>query len=138
MDYPIVIIHLPESDGGGYLCKAPDLSGCFSDGDTPEEAAVNIQDAICVWIDECKRIGRDVPEPGSAAMRAQSEKKAIVSHLNQIIQHYDNLDSRLDEISANLAELMEQTENHSSWVRFSELTSLSLTDDNRDTSKDYC
>lgn len=138
MDYPVVIIHLPEEEGGGYLCKAPDLHGCFSDGNTPEEAAANIQDAIYVWIDECKRIGRNVPEPGSAARRAQAEKNAIVAHLNQMISHYDALDSRIEEISANLAELMEQNENHGSWVRFSELTSLSLVGGIENTRKEYC
>lgn len=44
--YRIVIEPLSEAEGGGYMAVVPDLPGCMSDGDTPEEALVNGQDAI--------------------------------------------------------------------------------------------
>ena len=37
--------------GGGYVSYAPDLRGCVSDGETPDEALRNIYDAIAAWLD---------------------------------------------------------------------------------------
>ncbi|HEY6579249.1 MAG TPA: type II toxin-antitoxin system HicB family antitoxin [Rhizomicrobium sp.] len=62
-DYPVVIEPLPPEDGGGYLATVPDLPGCMSDGETREEAARNISDAIGAWIEEAKNLGRTVPKP---------------------------------------------------------------------------
>jgi antitoxin HicB len=62
-EYPVVIEPLSEEDGGGFLASAPDLPGCMSDGQTREEAARNIDDAIRAWIEEAKLMGRAVPEP---------------------------------------------------------------------------
>ncbi|NJL08648.1 MAG: type II toxin-antitoxin system HicB family antitoxin [Methylacidiphilales bacterium] len=53
----------PLADGGGFAAFAPDLSGCMSDGETPEEAIVNVQDAICAWIEAARDLGREVPAP---------------------------------------------------------------------------
>ena len=52
--YAIRIEPLAESDGGGYLATVPDLPGCMSDGDTPEEALRNVQEAIASWL-ECEK-----------------------------------------------------------------------------------
>ncbi len=62
-DYPILIEPLSDADGGGFLATAPDLPGCMSDGETREEAARNIADAIAAWIDEAAKLGRPVPAP---------------------------------------------------------------------------
>lgn len=62
-DYPIVIEPLSEEDGGGFLATVPDLPGCMSDGESREEAARNVADAIASWIDEAVRLGRPVPKP---------------------------------------------------------------------------
>jgi predicted RNase H-like HicB family nuclease len=62
-EYPIVIEPLSDEDGGGFLATVPDLPGCLSDGETREEAARNIADAIIAWIEEAKKLGRDIPAP---------------------------------------------------------------------------
>ena len=62
-EYPVVIEPLPPEDGGGFLAAAPDLPGCISDGETREEAARNISDAIRAWIEEARDLGRPIPEP---------------------------------------------------------------------------
>lgn len=62
-NYPMIVEPLPPEDGGGYLASVPDLPGCMSDGETPEEAVRNVQDAIAAWIEEAKAIGRPVPAP---------------------------------------------------------------------------
>jgi predicted RNase H-like HicB family nuclease len=61
--YRVVIEPLSEDDGGGFLATVPDLPGCMSDGETPEEALVNVQDAILAWIEAANELGRTVPEP---------------------------------------------------------------------------
>ena len=61
--YPILIEPLPEEEGGGFLATVPDLPGCMSDGETPEEALASIQDAILAWLEGAREIGRPIPEP---------------------------------------------------------------------------
>jgi len=61
--YRVVIEPLSPADGGGYFATVPDLPGCMSDGDTAEEALVNVQDAILAWIEAANEMGRTVPQP---------------------------------------------------------------------------
>lgn len=46
-----------------YVAIVPELPGCISHGNTPEEAVINISDAISGWIETAKELGREVPEP---------------------------------------------------------------------------
>jgi predicted RNase H-like HicB family nuclease len=63
LDYKVEIIKISEEDGGGYLAFVPKLPGCMSDGETPEEALKNVQDAIKCWIETAKEKGRPIPLP---------------------------------------------------------------------------
>jgi predicted RNase H-like HicB family nuclease len=45
---PIVV----ESDADGYFVSCPALQGCYSQGDTYEEAVDNIKDAIRLHIED--------------------------------------------------------------------------------------
>ena len=55
------------NNGGGFVATVPDLPGCMSDGETPEEAMHNVMDAIEEWIDASRTLGRDVPAPSRQA-----------------------------------------------------------------------
>lgn len=57
-DYAVVIEPRSEEDGGGFVATVPDLPGCMSDGDTREEAARNIEDAIRRWLEEARALER--------------------------------------------------------------------------------
>ena len=61
--YAVLVEPLSEDDGGGFLATVPDLPGCMSDGDTPEQAIVNVQDAILAWMEAAEEMGRPIPEP---------------------------------------------------------------------------
>lgn len=61
--YPIVLEPLPPEDGGGFVALVPDLPGCMSDGETPEQALSNVQDAIVTWIEAARDLGHANPEP---------------------------------------------------------------------------
>jgi antitoxin HicB len=63
-DYSFDLRPLTKAEGGGWLITWPDLPGCMSDGETPEEAIQNGRDAFSAWmavrIDDLKR---SVPKP---------------------------------------------------------------------------
>ena len=42
---------LESSDEGGYTVCVPSLPGCFSEGDTKEEALANIKEAIELYME---------------------------------------------------------------------------------------
>jgi predicted RNase H-like HicB family nuclease len=63
LEYPVLISPLSMEDGGGFLETVPDLLGCMSDGETPEEAVTNVQDAILTWIEAARELGREIPAP---------------------------------------------------------------------------
>jgi predicted RNase H-like HicB family nuclease len=57
--YPVVI----ERDGDGYFVSCPALDGCYTEGDTYEEAIRNIEDAITLHIEARRDRGEPIP-PG--------------------------------------------------------------------------
>ncbi len=64
--YPALIRPLSEDEGGGWLVEYPDLPGCMSDGETPEEALKHGKEAIAGWIKLAREMGRSIPKPGSS------------------------------------------------------------------------
>jgi antitoxin HicB len=64
--YSITIRPLSTAEGGGWLAEVPDLPGCMSDGETPQEAVDNVMDAIACWIEAAEEDGRPVPMPADA------------------------------------------------------------------------
>ena len=71
-EYPFIIRHLSNEEGGGYLIEFPDLPGCMSDGETIDEAILNGHDVIQAWIEAAKKTGRAIPIPGE--LESQSGK----------------------------------------------------------------
>ena len=69
-EYAVVIEPLADDEGGGFLATVPDLPDCMSDGETREEAARNVEDAIASWLEEAKSIGRAISEPQAALRTA--------------------------------------------------------------------
>ncbi len=61
--YPVIVSPLTQEDGGGFAATVPDLPGCMSDGETPEEAIANVRDAIAVWLETAHDLGRTIPGP---------------------------------------------------------------------------
>jgi len=67
LEYPVVLEPLLPEDGGGFLATAPDLPGCATDGETPEDALRAVQGAIDEWIEDARRLGREIPKPSRRA-----------------------------------------------------------------------
>jgi predicted RNase H-like HicB family nuclease len=55
---PIVI----EADTDGYFVSCPALRGCYSQGDTYEEAVEDIKDAIRLHIEDRLADGEEIPQ----------------------------------------------------------------------------
>lgn len=64
--YEVDVRPLAGALGGGFVALVPELPGCMADGETPEEALTSAYDAIRCWIDEARRMGREVPQPARA------------------------------------------------------------------------
>ena len=60
-NYRIEILKLSDEDGGGFLATVPSLPGCMSDGETQEEALINVRDAIKCWLETAEELGREIP-----------------------------------------------------------------------------
>lgn len=54
---PVVV----ERDSDGYFAYCPSLQGCYTQGDTYEEALVNIEDAIRLHIEDRLESGEAIP-----------------------------------------------------------------------------
>lgn len=68
MYYPVAIE--PGTDTEAFGVVVPDLPGCFSAGDTLEEAMAMAEEAIVAWIETAIDAGQDIPQPsGIEALR---------------------------------------------------------------------
>ena len=55
------VIIYPGEDGY-WVAECPSLPGCVSQGDSKQEAMLNVQDAIAAWIHAARADGREVPD----------------------------------------------------------------------------
>ncbi len=62
-DYSVKISRLTKEDGGGWIAEIPELEACKSDGESPEEALINIQDVLEDWLEVAKEDNRPIPSP---------------------------------------------------------------------------
>ena len=67
-DYSFDLRPLSKAQGGGWLVTWPDLPGCMSDGETPEETIENGRDAFAAWMAVHKGdLKKPSPKPTSPA-----------------------------------------------------------------------
>jgi predicted RNase H-like HicB family nuclease len=112
----MVVQKLSEDDGGGYLAFALDLKGCIADGETPEAAIADLREAIKEWLDEAKRLERDIPEPGSALVRAAKERAEMVNVIkkqSELIASLSSMHETLEDLRGQIADLAEASDNSS-------------------------
>ena len=55
------VIFEPQ-DEGGYTTTVPSLPGCISEGDTYDEALVNIKEAIELYLESLQADGLPIPD----------------------------------------------------------------------------
>ena len=73
MRYPIAME--PGVDAQAFGVVVPDLPGCFSAGDTMEEAMVKAEEAIAAWIETALDTGQHIPKPSSVEALRKKHRK---------------------------------------------------------------
>ena len=63
--YDFKVILEPD-ETGGYLVSCPSLPGCYSQGETVEEAMKNIEEAILLCLEDMEAEGEKIPDPSKA------------------------------------------------------------------------
>ena len=77
LPYPFTIRPLLPEEGGGYLIEFPDLPGCMSDGETPEEAIVNGRDAMEGWLNCARKFRDPIPKPSIPILESSYSGKVL-------------------------------------------------------------
>ncbi len=54
-----------DAEDGGYVVVCPSLPGCYSQGETVEEALANIREAIELCLEEMADKGEELPNPST-------------------------------------------------------------------------
>jgi predicted RNase H-like HicB family nuclease len=57
-----VIIYWSDEDAA-FVAEVPELPGCMAHGDSGQAALASAEEAIGLWIDTARELGRIVPEP---------------------------------------------------------------------------
>ena len=80
LERPYTRMLVPDPEDGGFVAEVLELPGCLSQGDTPEEAYANLEEAMAGWIAVSLEAGHAIPEPigaseysGRFALRISSE-----------------------------------------------------------------
>jgi antitoxin HicB len=123
---------IPNSEEGGYLAEVLELPGCISEGETPEEAYRNLEDAMTGWIAASLDTNRPIPDAVGdreysghfplrmstelhrvAALRAMQEgvslNQWIAGAIAEKVTKEDLADMLADKIASKVAERMSFT-----------------------------
>jgi predicted RNase H-like HicB family nuclease len=99
MKYPIAIE--PGTDGTAFGVVFPDLPGCFSAGDTFDEAIENAKEAAEAHIEAMIDDGESIPKPSSLAEVAKNEEfKGWIIGFVQV--DLDQLSDKTERINISL------------------------------------
>ena len=63
--YDFKVILEPD-ETGGYVVSCPTLLGCYSQGETIEQALENIREAILLCLEDMEAEGEEIPDPSKA------------------------------------------------------------------------
>lgn len=65
LDFKVI---LEPDETGGYIAVCPSLPGCYSQGETIEEALENIKEAILLVLEDMEAHGEEIPDPSKTLM----------------------------------------------------------------------
>ena len=63
--YDFKVLLEPDDEAGGYVVTCPSLAGCYSQGDSVEDALANIREAIELCLEDMLAHGEPVPDAGN-------------------------------------------------------------------------
>ena len=97
MALPYRIEIVPDTDESGYAASCPELPGCFSTGETAEEAIANISDAKKEWFLAAMESGIEIAEPDALAKYSGQFKLRLPKSLHRSLAEH----SKKEGISMN-------------------------------------
>jgi predicted RNase H-like HicB family nuclease len=68
--YWAIVFKEPETD---FWITIPDLPGCFSNGETADDAIANMREAVLLHVETMKERGMELPPPRGEAEILKSE-----------------------------------------------------------------
>jgi predicted RNase H-like HicB family nuclease len=80
MRYPVLIEAGSSEKAWGVV--VPDLPGCFSAGDSLEEAMENAEEAVAAWIDAVLDAGGVIPAPSQGAGMLRAKKGWALAYID--------------------------------------------------------
>jgi len=95
LDYRIEII--PDKEEGGYAFRYPELPGCITCAETPEQGFTLLEDAKRNWIAACLEDGTPIPEPNGISEYSGQFELRIPKSLHKTLAE----DSKQEGISIN-------------------------------------
>ena len=95
--FPFTIRRLTDEEGGGYLIEYPDVPGCMSDGETPEEAMRNGADALKACLLTLQEFNDPLPRPGSFSRASGQWRQRVPKSLHARLAER----ARLEGVSLN-------------------------------------
>lgn len=66
MEYSVVV-HAAEE--GGHWVEVPALPGCYSQGESVDDALANVREAIALYLETLREEGHDVPKDEDVVFR---------------------------------------------------------------------
>jgi len=101
MRYPIAVE--PGTDAAAWGVVVPDLPGCFSAGDTMEEAIIQAELAVTAWIETALDAGQQVPMPSSIDTLRASQQQEFSGWLWALVKiDPAMLDDTLERVNISL------------------------------------
>jgi antitoxin HicB len=98
LPYHITLVREEDAEGAvAWVASVAELPGCISQGDTPEEAASMIREAMEAWIDVSLECGDPIPEPRRTDAYSGQFVLRIPSGLHQQL----DLNARTEGVSLN-------------------------------------
>jgi antitoxin HicB len=89
------ILVVPDTEDGGYYAYIPDLQGCMGDGETPQDAVLDVIAAAKCWEDVRADQGRTMPEPGEAERAFDAEMQEKDEYISELESQIAALKSKL-------------------------------------------
>ncbi|MEM7554760.1 MAG: type II toxin-antitoxin system HicB family antitoxin [Cyanobacteria bacterium P01_A01_bin.84] len=66
--YEIILYWSQEDEA--FIAEVPELPGCFTDGESYQEALKNVEIVMEEWIETAQELGRIIPAPKRGLMSA--------------------------------------------------------------------
>jgi antitoxin HicB len=60
--YDFKVLLEPDEEAGGYVVSCPSLPGCYTQGDTIDEALDNIKEAILLCLEDMQAQNQPIPD----------------------------------------------------------------------------